>query len=274
MKNNFKVSVIFGILITMAAVLYQRATGPTYPKKAYIGKSINQEIQVKFLRSHGGETNAPIEIPKISKNMSGTFTYKRYPTKDEWHTIPLKDTGNLLSGELPNQPPAGKLKYFINLNIDGNKEQIASADEPIMIRFKGDVPTYILAPHIFFMFLSMLLSAICFMEAVFNTQSFVKIGRATAACLVIGGMILGPIVQKFAFGVYWAGFPFDWDLTDNKLLIGVLAWTFGVLMTLKKAKRWPIIFASIVLFGVYCIPHSMMGSEYNYEKGEVQTDVD
>lgn len=271
MKHNFKVTIPLAILITLIAVIYQRTTGPTYPKKIEIGFSPENKITVKFPRSQGGETGAPIEIPKIEKEMAGTITYRRFPTNEEWVTFPLKDEGNQLTFMLPHQPPAGKLTYFFKLTHQNQTAEIASAENPITIRFKGEVPTYILAPHIFFMFFSMLLSALAFMEAIYRTENFVKIGRATLGCLMFGGMCLGPLVQKYAFGVYWAGFPYDWDLTDNKLLIGVIGWTLGVLFTLKSPRRLPIIFASVLLIGVYSIPHSMRGSQFNYDKGHVET---
>lgn len=271
MRNNFRVTIPLAIVITLLAVIYQRTTGPTYPKKIEVGIEDSNRVTVKFPRSHGGTTNAPIEIPKIEKDMSATITYKRFPTKDEWKTESLKDEGNRLTYELPNQPPAGKLIYFIDANIKGQGQKIASEKEPIFIRFKGDVPNYILAPHIFFMFFSMLLSALTFMEALYKTDSFIKIGRITLGCLAFGGLFLGPLVQKYAFGVYWAGFPYDWDLTDNKLLIGVIGWTLGVLLTLKHRRRWPVIAAAVILIGVYSIPHSMRGSQFNYDKGSVET---
>lgn len=271
MKHNVKITIPLAIVITLIAVIYQRTTGPTYPKKVQIGVEENHMITAKLPRSHGGETDAPLEVPKVEKEMTGTITYKRYPTNDEWVTTNLKDEGNFLTFNLPHQPPAGKITYFLNLNIKSKTQKIASIDDPIFIRFKGDVPTYILAPHIFFMFFSMLLSALALVEALYNTESFQKIGQATLGCLAFGGMCLGPLVQKYAFGVYWAGFPYDWDLTDNKLLIGVIAWTLGVLFSFKTKRRVPVILAAIVLIGVYSIPHSMRGSQFNYKEGQVQT---
>lgn len=272
MKHNLKVSIPMAIIITLMAVIYQRSTGPTYPKKFDIGTT--EKVKVKFPRSHGGTTNAPLEIPKLMEGMTATVTYKRYPTTDEWTTLNFEDKGNSLVTSLPNQPPAGKLIYFMEINYGGEIQKLASMDDPIYIRYKGEVPTAILAPHVICMFLSMLLSVVALFEALYRTQSFKKVGWLTLGCLFIGGMILGPIVQKYAFGVYWAGFPYDWDLTDNKLLVGVLAWVFAVLMTLKSNRNWPTIFAAIVLFGVYLIPHSMQGSEYDYKKGKVITDMD
>ena len=45
----------------------------------------------------------------------------------------------------------------------------------------------------------------------------------TMGSLFLGGMLLGPIVQNFAFGDYWTGIPFGWDLTDNKTLLAAIA---------------------------------------------------
>lgn len=272
MKNNYKISIPIAIVVTLIAVIYQRSTGPTYPKKYDIGQ---EQITVKFPRSHGGTTNAPVVIPIVEKGMSATLTYKRYPTNDEWTTVEFEQNKNELTTSLPNQPPAGKLNYFMKITYaDGRVQDLASADDPIFIRYKGEVPTAILAPHVVCMFLSMLLSVVALVEALYSTQSFRKVGQITLGCLFVGGMILGPIVQKYAFDVYWAGFPYDWDLTDNKLLVGVLSWLFAVLLTIKAPRRWPTVIAAIILFAVYSIPHSMQGSEYDYEKGKVITDMD
>lgn len=272
MKHNLKISIPLGIIITLVAVIYQRSTGPTYPKKFEIGQE--EKVTIKLPRSHGGESNAPVELPVMNKKMSAKLIYKRYPTNDEWSEVELIKQGGILKASLPNQPPAGKLIYFLKINYGSEVQMLGSKKDPIYIRYKGEVPTFILAPHVTFMFLSMLLAVIAFMEAIFKTNLYIKIGRLTLASLFIGGMILGPIVQKYAFGVYWAGFPFDWDLTDNKLLIAVTAWGLAVLLTWNRAKRWPIVVAAFVLFGVYSIPHSMQGSEYDYKKGKVITDMD
>ena len=271
MPNYFKVTIPLAVIITMISVLYQRSTGPTYPKK-FNFMVAEQKVKVKLLRSQGGTINAPIQIAAPSKTMTGTVTYKRFPTNDDWSTKNLEFKNNQLVGDLPNQPPAGKLQYFVTLNVDGKQVDLGTAKDPVMIRYKGSVPTWVLAPHIFFMFLSMLLASLCGLEAIKKTKSYPKIAKMTFLSLFIGGMILGPIVQKYAFGVYWAGFPFDWDLTDNKLLIAVIAWVAAAGLNWKKPNRAAAIAAALVLFAIYSIPHSTMGSQYNYEKGQVETD--
>ena len=46
--------------------------------------------------------------------------------------------------------------------------------------------------------------------------------------LFAGGMILGPVVQNFAFGELWTSVPFSWDLTDNKTLVAFTFWIIAV----------------------------------------------
>ncbi len=269
-KHNFKVSIPLAIIVMIISIVYQRMTGPTYPKK-YTILYDGQAYKVRLLRSHGGAGDAPIELPKI-EGASATITYKRYPTNDKWTTKNFIPTEDKLVATLPHQPPAGKHIYYIELRLpNGEIKKMGSADDPIYIRFKGDVPTWILGPHIVFMFLSMLFASIALFEALQKTESFFTLTKMTTLSLFIGGMILGPLVQKYAFGVYWAGFPYDYDLTDNKLLIGFLVWLFALLSNWNKRRWQTTVFAAIVLLVVYSIPHSMRGSEFDYKKGAVIT---
>ena len=61
--------------------------------------------------------------------------------------------------EVPQQPPAGKLQYYFEIT-DSKGTQTYFKEEPVVIRFKGGVPAFILIPHILFMFLAMLFSTL------------------------------------------------------------------------------------------------------------------
>lgn len=269
-KNRFKISIPLAIILTLLSVFYQRMTGPTYPKIFKIQMEDGQE-EIKLLRSHSSSSDALIKIPLGQQQGEGTLSYRRYPTNDEWTTTDLKLENNFLVGILPKQPPAGKHQYFVSINLNGKSHQLGSRQEPITIRFKGNVPSFILIPHILFMFLSMLIGLMASIEAMFKTQSYSKLTISTAILILVGGMVLGPIVQKYAFGVFWAGFPFGVDLTDNKLLIAAVVWIVAAGLNWKKAYRWPVIIAMSVQLATYLIPHSTMGSQYNYESGQVET---
>lgn len=78
-------------------------------------------------------------------------------------------------------------------------------------------------------------------------------------------------MQKYAFGEYWTGFPYGIDLTDNKTLLAVIGWLIALVALKKSAKpRFWILFASIFMFIIYLIPHSVLGSELDYNEMDRQ----
>ena len=259
---------ILGILITLSAAYYQRVTGPTYPKDIDV-KINNKTYTLEFPRSHGGKEDCKVEFD-LPQSVNGRIVYKRYPTNDKWKSEKLKFEDDKLVGYLPAQPPAGKLEYYLVLFTNQNIIQVAKS-EPIKIRFKGAVPTSILIPHVIIMFLAMLLSTLAGLFALGKIKTYRLYGYLTIILLVIGGFIFGPIMQYYAFGDAWTGIPFGWDLTDNKTLIAFAGWLTAVLANRKRKKPKYYVFAAILLLLIYSIPHSVMGSEYDYEKGEVIT---
>jgi hypothetical protein len=259
---------LLAAFITLAAVVYQRMTGPTYPKRVKVELN-NQEYKLRLLRSHGGITDAPIELA-IAADINASLHYKYYPVHEgeEWKEVVFEKEGEKYVAKLPNQPPAGKLMYYITITA-GEKIVELEKSNPVVIRFKGDVPQAVLVPHVILMFLAMLLANVSGLFALGKVESFRRYTFVTFAFLTIGGMILGPVVQKYAFGELWTGVPFGWDLTDNKTLIAFIFWLVAVLGQLKKPRPYLTIIASVIILVVYSIPHSMFGSELDRSTGVV-----
>ncbi len=256
---------VLAFVITISAAIYQRKTGPTYELKAQFTYE-GQTYKLEFLRSHeiGEPCILDFEIPM--PEVEGELMYRKYPTDAPWIKVDLIKKGDHLIGELPVQGPAGKLEYYLLLQ---NGKIKLPQDGPVVIRFKGAVPSFILIPHIFFMFFGMLISTLAALMALGKLPRQKLYGQIAFGLLLIGGMTLGPVVQKFAFGELWTGIPFGWDLTDNKTLIAVLFWLLAFVGNLKKERRGLTILAAIVLLVIFTIPHSMFGSELNPETGEI-----
>ena len=245
------------IVITVALSIYQRMTGPTYPKKVVVELS-GENYKVKLPRS-GVQQDEVItlkDVPQTQGDM--TLHYRRYPTSDEYTTVDFKYIDGEWQAALPVQPVAGKLQYYIT--VDGKNYP---ADEPVVIRFRNDVPAGILIPHILLMFGAMLF-AVYTLLLVLTRREYSKWLKITVGTLFVGGFIFGPLVQHAAFGPWWTGFPYGTDLTDNKTLISFLFFAVA-LATLKwKFNKWLIALAVLVMIAVFTIPHSTYGSEYDY----------
>jgi len=177
--------------------------------------------------------------------------------------VVLARTGGTLEAALPHQPPAGKLEYQVRLRR--GSEQAAFPPLAAITRFKGDVPAAVLIPHILAMFVGMLLSTRAGLEALTAGGRPATLSRLALLLIAIGGFILGPAVQKYAFDAWWTGVPFGWDLTDNKTLLAGLAWAFAVWrLRGGRSARGAVVVAALVTLVVFAIPHSAWGSQIDW----------
>jgi uncharacterized membrane protein len=159
-----------------------------------------------------------------------------------------------------------------HITLKSGEEQILVNQEPTVIRFKGDVPAWVLIPHIIIMFTAMMMSTRTGLEALNRGKKSYSYAWITMVTLLVGGLILGPVVQKYAFDAFWTGWPFGQDLTDNKTLVAFIFWAIAVWRLKKNPENltWPTV-AMVVLLLVYLIPHSMFGSELDYRSGTIIT---
>jgi hypothetical protein len=275
---------LIAFIITIGAAYYQRTTGPTYPKRITV--NINKSpVDLKLIRSIDLSERSEVKLKIYDTTVKANLYFKRFKTTDEYQVAPFtfkvypvksflmnrlfkitEEKG--LFADIPPQPEAGKLQYYIEIT-DSEGTRFLMKETPVVIRFKGGVPGYVLTPHILLMFMAMLFSTLAGLMSIVKIPSYKKYAKWTLYLFITGGMILGPIVQKFAFGDFWTGVPFGWDLTDNKTLIALLFWILAVIMNRKHDKPFYTALAALVLLLVFSIPHSMFGSELDYTSGQV-----
>jgi len=256
---------ILAFLIAASAMVYQRMTGPTYPVRGKV-HILDREVKFRLPRSSSEAGDQAIRITTGSDRIQGYVEYKRFQTSDSLTKVPMRNEHGDLTALLPHQPPAGKLEYRVFLLADGELKAL-QGEEPIILRFKGQVPGKILIPHILFMIISMILAVRTGLEALRPDGRMLLYTVLTIIAVFVGGLVLGPLVQKHAFGVYWSGVPFGWDLTDNKLLIAFLVWLAALVGVIRRryVRLLPFL-AMVVMMVVYSIPHSMNGSSLDYAK--------
>lgn len=268
---------ILAFVLMLSAGVYQRYTGPTYELRGSytVGDEV---IGYRLVRSAYSTADTVVAIP-APDGVAGDLVYRRYPTEDEFTRVPLVRRGNELAGTLPVQPPAGKLEYHLELMTAAGPVVAPDTGENAVIRFKGWVPAWVLVLHVAFMFFGVLVAWRAGLGALFSGEGMGKLSWAALILFTVGGFLLGPWVQKYAFDDWWTGVPFGWDLTDNKTLVMWLAWFFALWAIGRGAKqdaaeggsagerkaRAAVVVAAIVTVAVYLIPHSMAGSQLDYD---------
>ncbi len=257
---------LLALLLTLGSAVFQRLTGPTQPVRGKVNLG-GTEIRLRLLRSHGGDGDQPVLVKVADPRVTGSVAWRRYPTNDPYLSLPMVRDGEALKAALPHQPPAGKLEYQVRLERGG--EEALFPERPAITRFKGAVSAAILAPHIAAMFTGMLVANAAGLLALRGEKRLFRISLVVIALLAIGGLFLGPLVQKAAFGAYWTGWPFGTDLTDNKTAVAVFAWVVAALRARGgRDARIAVVVAAVVTLAVFMVPHSAWGSQVDWSKVE------
>ncbi len=257
---------VFAVALTLVSAVWQRTSGPTYPAKGHVQVG-GVDIPLRLERSYSITGRQPVTVAVVDRMVTGTVRWRRFPSRDDWRDEPMERKGGVLEAVLPPSPlplmpPAGKLEYQVRLQNAGHI--VVFPERPVVTRFKGDVPAAILIPHVVAMFFGMLFSNRAACSAVWGGRTR-ALGLITMTLLILGGLVLGPIVQKFAFGAYWTGIPWGYDLTDNKTLIAGAAWILAAWRLRRHAPaRVPVGLAALVTLVVFAIPHSVWGSEVRW----------
>ena len=268
------------VAATIGCFGYQDKTGPTYPLEGEL-PTAKGTVNYKFLRSETIGTDLTVMLcDPIPDGVTGYVNYRRYKSNDNWSRIDMapgrfeftrRGRTESIRGfgvKLPSLPErAGKYEYFVYIDDDQTEPFSVTRDHPIYARYKAPVPTWALLVHIFTIFASMTLALRTVLEALIDGK-FKWMLWAAIISLLIGGFFFGPLVQLYAFGVWWSGVPFGYDWTDNKVLIELIFWLLAAMLNRgKRRSRGVIYLAGAVTLLVYFIPHSLFGSEFDYRTG-------
>lgn len=287
-----------GILFTILSVVFQRNSGPTHPVEVLFPvDTVSFTLPRSLTRAASDSTLLVIDVQPASTHgdsvQTGLFVdslqffWKRYPTEDAFMPLSLSanDQGDLQAA-LPTQPIAGKIAYYVTYGDQ-------TGTESVILRFKDPVPPGLLIVHIILMFVAMLMASntglLAFFTLLSSEKEAIRVVNRYAwysfVTLTVGGLFVGALVQKHAFGVFWAGFPLGTDVTDIKTLIAVIAWIPALVSYAKRrsthlASRpasphrylYIVIVAALIHIAIYAIPHSTHGSEYNYDAEQPATE--
>jgi len=259
---------IVAATLMLGAAAFQRLTGPTVALRGTFEVS-RTAYRYKLPRAGWSYEDRRVSIPSPGPHAAGTLYYKRYRTDDPLTAVPLEVDDETLTGLLPRQPAAGKLEYTVVVDGPDGQIGIPDRDATVVIRFKDAVPIFVLLPHVVFMFFAVLYGLRAGFSALLQPSSMPRHAWLALALMTVGGMILGPVVQKLAFGDFWTGIPFGYDLTDNKTLLMWVVWVIacGLLLAGRvpdRLRRGAVLVATVVMMVVYLIPHSLRGSELDY----------
>jgi hypothetical protein len=122
----------------------------------------------------------------------------------------------------------------------------------------------------FFMVMS-LFGAVRILRGQEGKRNTVNMARWVLILSFIGGWPLGFILNRQAFGPVWEGFPFGYDVTDNKTQLVFIFWLVSLLLAwgsfigrgeekdCLKAKPFAIaiVMSFLMSLALFLLPHSL-----------------
>jgi len=194
--------------------------------------------------------------------------------------LPMRESsGGVWYVDLPAYGRGTKLKYalLIERGEDVSIRIPVEKGEFFTIKYKGKISDFVLVSHIVFMFASFffmvlaLFGAVRILKGLEGKKVTANLVRWVLLTTFVGGWPLGWILNYQAFGVIWEGFPFGYDVTDNKTQIMFVFWIITSILAGgsifmgdesrdkldKRQFAISVIVSVLVSIGVFLIPHSL-----------------
>ena len=272
----------------------------------FITRNTSRGRPEHFIHTENGFTFEMTTVPKATEHTSATISVKvteslpfavffksvrrGYGGKDigqpETTVSMIRDPDNinLYHTEVTASEKGGRLLYYFEAE-DSHGRVLATfkTDEgqPFVFKYIGEVPVYILAPHILFIFATFFFVSLATINSLDLIRGKSVDARPMATCMLwavifslLGCYPFGIPMNWYAFGATWEGVPFGTDATDNKtqllcfylayvLLSGLGSLTngrFGRNLYLPKTLGWLGVSAFGFLMFIFLIPHSIQFS--------------
>lgn len=212
-----------------------------------------------------------------SQDLGDSTKYNRIEMKADsarpenyYALMPLMDKGNIIF-------------YYIGIQ-DSLGRRLASVppagEKPIKLKYMGEVPPFIIFPHIILMFAAIYFATLAFfgaLKVIGSGSGLLSMGimfKWATISIFLGGYLFGWGMNRYAFGTVWEGIPFGWDFTDNKTQLVFLYLVFLILSMLgtlynnrfgkdnytEKALGWFGFAGYFFVLAIYLIPHSIQFS--------------
>jgi hypothetical protein len=251
---------VVAFLVMVAAGAWEWHAGAVRPRRGEVmiaGQSVPYQLPGAAI---AGE---PLRVTVgAGPEVAGTMRWRHDRAGKEFQGLTMLRDGDVLVSLLPAQPAGGRIEYQLVLVGPFGLARIPS-DEPIAIRSRGRASALVVLPYIAVALVSLLVGVRAGLAALFARPEVRVLTWVTAGCVTLGGLILGPVVQRSTLGAFWSGFPFGPDPIDNGTLVVWLAWVVAA-ATMASARgatdrfaRAVVMTATVALVALALLPRSL-----------------
>lgn len=268
--------IIASLVLTLVLLVGARELSKREPTDV-VAEGFGMKLSHRTLTEHFGPEQPLIRVRVEPDQGVGVAVCWKLHRSDKVESSPLfLVDANLYQGFVPDFGKGARIQYWVRaMNAKGEVLRIPSS--PVTMKFKGRVSKSVLVAHIAFMFAAFffmvmsLFGAIRILRGQEGKRSTVKAARWVLILSFIGGWPLGFILNRQAFGTLWEGYPFGYDITDNKTQVMFVLWLVSLLLVWgsfigrseekdrlgARPFAYTIIASFLVSLVLFILPHSM-----------------
>ena len=197
---------IAALALMVGAAVWQRLTGPTHPRRGTTAIA-GQDVRWRLLRSSVSGEPFMVALP-APEGVTGAVHYRRYPTDEPFREVrdePRRAERSWASCR-PSPRPGSSSTTSRSRRPPGRSGSPRAS--PSSCASRATCRPCVLIPHVVTMFVSMMIGIRAALAAALGRPEARRYAWVAVVGIAIGGLVLGPIVQKYAFGAYWTGWPF------------------------------------------------------------------
>jgi hypothetical protein len=247
---------LISTVIAVFAVFVQQFSSSDRPYYEEI-KINNIDYSFKLPVYHEGNEECLIELSVPDTTIKGLLYYKLFKSNHEYNFINLIRMNENLVSVLPHQKQNIKVQYYLELNSDGKKYFIAR-DNPVIVRFQGVVPKYVLFPQVAIMFVALIFSCFAGMLTFSHIDSYKKYAKVSFYLFTLSALVIGIIIHLISFRHLFVQVANNNDLTFYKNGIIFLLWLAVYYVNRKSDFKFLTLAVSILTLILYCVSPNVL----------------
>ncbi len=282
--------IIIALALSLAVLYIARTYSTVQPQTITTttnGFTFTYETVPKALEMTSFDINVKVD-GDIDSTLSVVFKSSKYgqdihTPHYQYTTTPmtlLDSTSNIYTTTIQTGKRGQNIYYYfvIRDNTGGQRAVFLPQDtNAFTLRFIGDIPNYVLALHIVFLFATAFLVTIAALQGLDILTKSAPVAPLSKTmvwvvlCTFIAGYPIGFMMNQFGYGGFWEGIPFGTNVTDNKsqlLFVYMFIVLLGSIGSLTGGKTGKDAFSSktigkLAIFGffllvlTYLTPHSL-----------------
>jgi hypothetical protein len=271
--------VIVGIILTLALLAVARRLSTNRPREIVVERGGRTIVHRTVFEQVGpGEPVVILEI-EPAEGAGAFLLHATSEDGDPAESPMVRNDGGIWEGRLPERRKGEWVHYAFRAALPGD-DSVRIPIEPdsfFLLKYKGKITPVVLLLHVilmfgaFFFMVQSFWGALALFRGGGSKSSAVRFVRGVMITTFVGGWPIGFILNRQRFGPVWEGFPFGYDVTDNKTQIIFLFWVVTVLLVRgsffgageardtvgPRGFAWAVIASFIVSLALYMIPHSL-----------------